>query len=108
MLDREGFRLDIEELEKENNPCQIEYYLNQTYQNLKDNQGDCGGCCCGYGQFTGGSATKEYEELLKRDQEIHRIEDIIFVLGELEKFYSVHKPELVSAVAMEKEKYINM
>lgn len=105
MLDRESFRLDIEELEKENDPCKIEYYLNQWYMDLKNQTEECGECCCGYGQFTGGTATKEYEELLKRDKEIRRNEDIVFVLEELEKFYSVHKPELVKAVATEKDRY---
>lgn len=106
MLDRESFRLDMEELEKQNDPCVIEYYLNKWYMDLKDNKTDCDDCCCGYGQFTGGTATKEYEELLQRDKEQHRLSDIVFVLGELEKFYSTHKPELVNAVAAEKKKYI--
>ena len=106
MLDRESFRLDIEELEKENDPCRIEYYLNTRFMNLKDNKEEEAECCCGYGQFRGGEDTKEYEELLARNKEIQRKEDIVFVLGELEKFYSVHNPELVNAVASEKAKYM--
>lgn len=106
MLDKESFRLDMEELAKKNDPCVIEYYLNKWYMDLKENKAECDDCCCGYGQFTGGTATKEYEALLAREKELRRKEDIAFVLGELEKFYGTHKPELASAVATEKKKYL--
>ncbi|MDO4982558.1 MAG: hypothetical protein Q4E35_03260 [Eubacteriales bacterium] len=96
MLDRNAFMKDLEEAKCDPNPCVTEFFLNQTFQNLQEELKNPD--LTRYGYFQGGTDTEEFEELLRRNK-INLIKgDIYLVLDELEKFYAVQKPELVTPV----------
>lgn len=96
MLDRNAFLQDLEEVKKDPNPCATEFFLNQTFQDLQEELKNPE--MNRYGYFQGGTETAEFEDLLKRNK-VNLIKgDIYLVLDELEKFYAVQKPELVTPV----------